>query len=73
MTMTPEELKKFLAPDTFECKVCKKVKPTEYEARLCEHNDRLAQQEAAEKLRKQREAEEKGAKKLKEVLEANLI
>ena len=72
MTMTAEELKKFLAPDTFDCKMCKKPLATEWEARQCEHRDRIAQQEAEEKLRKQKEAESKGAEKLQKALEANL-
>lgn len=69
---TAEELKKFLAPDTFECKMCKKQHPTEWSARQCEHKDRLAQQEAEEALRKKQEEEKKGADKLKKVLEENL-
>lgn len=73
MTMTPEELKKFLAPETFECEVCKKTHQTHYGAKLCAHNDRLAQQEAARKLAEQKVKEKKGAENLKKVLEQNLI
>ena len=69
---TPEELKKFLAPDTFQCNMCKKIYPTQYDARQCEHIDRLAQQKAQEELRKQQDEEKKGADKLKKVLEENL-
>lgn len=72
MTMTAEELKKFLAPDTFQCNVCKKVYPTQYDARQCEHIDRLAQQKAQQELEKKKEEDKQGAEKLKKILEDNL-
>lgn len=70
--LTPEELKKLLAPETFQCNVCKKTYPTLYEARQCEHIDRLAQQKAEQELKNKIEEDKKGGEKLKKVLEENL-
>lgn len=70
--MTPEELKKFLAPDMFDCTECKKQYNTWWEANACADNDQRIREkrekDEQERIEREKRKSEKLLEKLEEVL-----